>query len=88
MGTSIADAGPFVALAIIIWIQNAPEGIAAYKYMMAGKTAFNNNPKKALAAIGIVYIISHILGLIGLFYLQGMEYFISTILVLSSGGTF
>jgi hypothetical protein len=48
--------------------------------MMTGKTAFNNNPNKALAAIGIVYVIPIFLGLIGLFYLQGMEYVISTIL--------
>jgi hypothetical protein len=56
--------------------------------MMTGKTAFNNKPKKALAAIGIVYVIPILLGLIGLFYLQGMEYFISIILALSAGGIF
>jgi hypothetical protein len=54
--------------------------------MMTGKTALNNNPKKALAAIGIVYVIPIFLGSTGLFYLQGMEYFISTILTLSVGG--
>ncbi|MDP8906872.1 MAG: hypothetical protein M3M88_05070 [Thermoproteota archaeon] len=48
-------------------MQNAPEGIAVYKEMMAGKTAFNTNPKKALAAIGIVSVISIFLGLIGFF---------------------
>lgn len=57
MGASIAAAGPIVALAIIIGIQNVPEGIASYEEMMTGKTAFNNNPKKALAAIGIVSVI-------------------------------
>lgn len=56
--------------------------------MMTGKTAFNNNTRKALAAIGIVYVIPVYLGLIGLFYLQDMEYFISTILALSVGGVF
>ncbi len=55
---------------------------------MKPKTAFNNNPKKALAAIGIVSIIPIYLGLIGLFYLQGMEYVISIILALSAGGIF
>ncbi|MBA3977065.1 MAG: hypothetical protein H0X50_02565 [Nitrosopumilus sp.] len=88
MGASIAAAGPIVALAIITGIQNVPEGIAVYKEMMTGKTAFNNNPKKALAAIGIVSIIPIYLGLIGLFYLQGMEYVISIILALSAGGIF
>jgi hypothetical protein len=52
-------------------MQNVPEGIAAYKEMMTGKTAFNNNPKKALAAIGIVSVIPIFSGLIGLVYLQG-----------------
>lgn len=69
-------------------MQNAPEGIAAYKYMMAGKTAFNNNPKKAFSAIYMAYVISTSLRLIDLFYLQGMKYVISTILALSTGGIF
>ena len=73
---------------LLLEMQNVPEGIAAYKEMMTGKTAFNNNPKKALAAIGIVSVIPVFLGLIGLFYLQGMEYFISIILALSAGGIF
>ena len=88
MVASIAAAGPIVALAIIIGMQNVPEGIAAYKEMMTGKTAFNNNPRKALAAIGIVSVILVFLGLIGLFYLQGMEYVISPILALFAGGIF
>ena len=56
--------------------------------MMTGKTAFNNNPKKALGAIGIVSIIPIILGLVGLFYLQGMQFIISIILALSAGSIF
>ncbi len=90
IGASIAAsaAGPITALAVIIGIQNIPEGIASYKEMMTGKTAFNNNPKKALGAIGIVSIIPIILGLVGLFYLQGMQFIISIILALSAGGIF
>src|ERR671919_3135499 len=49
MGASIAAAGPAVALAVLIGIQNLPEGIASYREMMTGKTAFSNNPRKALA---------------------------------------
>jgi zinc transporter, ZIP family len=56
--------------------------------MMTGKTAFNNNPKKALGAIDIVSIIPIILGLVGLFYLLGMQFIISIILALSVGGIF
>jgi zinc transporter, ZIP family len=90
IGASIAAAasGPIIALAVIIGIQNIPEGIASYKEMMTGKTAFNDNPKKALGAIGVVSIIPIILGLVGLFYLQGMQFIISIILALSAGGIF
>jgi zinc transporter, ZIP family len=56
--------------------------------MMTGKTAFNNNPKKALGAIDIVSIIPIILGLVGLFYLLGMQFITSIILALSAGGIF
>ncbi|TVP40870.1 ZIP family metal transporter [Candidatus Nitrosocosmicus arcticus] len=88
IGASIAAAAPITALAVIIGIQNIPEGIASYKEMMTGKTAFNNNPKKALGSIGIVSIIPIILGLVGLFYLQEMQFIISIILALSAGGIF
>lgn len=90
IGASIAAAasGPIIALAVIIGIQNIPEGIASYKEMMTGKTAFNNNPKKALGAIGVVSVISIICGLVGLFYLQGMQFIISKIHAISAGGIF
>lgn len=47
MGASIAAGGPALALAILIGIQNVPEGIASYREMMTGKTAFNNNPRES-----------------------------------------
>ena len=86
IGASIA-AGPGLAIAILIGIQNIPEGIASYREMRSGKTAFSNS-KKALIAIGIVSIIPIILGLVGLFYLQGMTYVIGLTLALSAGGIF
>jgi ZIP family zinc transporter len=86
IGASIA-AGPGLAVAILIGIQNVPEGIASYREMRSGKTAFSNS-KKALIAIGIVSIIPIILGLISLFYLQGMTYIIGLTLALSAGGIF
>jgi zinc transporter, ZIP family len=86
IGASIA-AGPAFALALLIGIQNIPEGIAAYKEMRTGKTAFTNS-KKALYAIGIVSIMPVILGLGGLFFLQGLHYIIGLILALSAGGIF
>jgi zinc transporter, ZIP family len=77
-----------MALAILIGIQNVPEGIASYREMMTGKTAFKNNPRKALTAIGIVSVIPIFLGLVGLFYMQGMAEAIAIILSLSAGGIF
>lgn len=86
IGASVA-AGPAFAIALLIGIQNIPEGIAAYKEMRTGKTAFTNS-KKALYAIGIISIMPVILGLVGLFFLQGLHYIIGLILALSAGGIF
>jgi zinc transporter, ZIP family len=87
IGAAIAS-GPALALALLIGIQNVPEGIASYKEMMTGKTAFSNNPKKALAAAGVVSVIPVFLGLAGLFYLTGMKEAIAIIFGLSAGGIF
>jgi len=87
IGAAIAS-GPALALALLIGIQNIPEGIASYKEMMTGKTAFSNNPKKALAAVGLVSVIPIFLGLAGLFYLTGMKDAIAIIFALSAGGIF
>jgi zinc transporter, ZIP family len=87
IGAAIA-AGPALALALLIGIQNIPEGIASYKEMMTGKTAFSNNPKKALAAVGVISVIPVFLGLAGLFYLTGMKEAIAIIFAISAGGIF
>jgi zinc transporter, ZIP family len=86
IGASIA-AGPALAIALLIGIQNIPEGIAAYKEMRTGKTAFKDS-RRALYAIGVTSIIPVILGLIGLFFLQGLHYMIGLIFALSAGGIF
>ena len=87
IGAAIAS-GPALALALLIGIQNIPEGIASYKEMMTGKTAFSNNPKKALTPVGVVSVIPVFLGLAGLFYLTGMKDTIAIIFALSAGGIF
>ena len=86
IGASIASGSAF-AIALLIGIQNIPEGIAAYKEMRTGKTAFKDS-KTALYAIGVISIIPVILGLVGLFFLQGLEYMIGLILALSAGGIY
>lgn len=86
IGATLAGGTGFV-LAALIGIQNVPEGIASYREMRSGKTAFNN-PKKALTTIGIVAAMPVALGLVGLFYLHGMHHVVAWILGLSAGGIF
>jgi ZIP family zinc transporter len=88
IGASLAS-GTGLVIAVLIGIQNLPEGIASYREMMSSstKTAFNTD-RKALGAIGIVSIMPIILGLVGLFYLQGMGIVIAITLALSAGGIF
>jgi ZIP family zinc transporter len=87
IGAAVAS-GPYLALSLLIGVQNVSEGIASYREMMTGKTAFSDNPKKAFAATGIISIIPVILGLVGLIYLTGMKDVIAYILALSAGGIF
>ena len=87
IGAAVAS-GPYLALSLLIGIQNISEGIASYREMMTGKTAFSDNPKKAFAATAVISTIPIILGLIGLFYFQGMKELIAYILALSAGGIF
>lgn len=86
VGATLAGGTGF-ALASLIGIQNVPEGIASYREMISGKTAFSN-PRKALTAVGIVAAMPVGLGLLGLFYLQDMGHVVAAILALSAGGIF
>ena len=84
---ALVGSGSEFALAILIGIQNIPEGIASFKEMTSGTTAFKT-VKKALFAIGIVSVIPHLMGLKDYFYLQGMIQIISIVLAVSAGGIF
>ena len=72
IGAAIAS-GPALALALLIGIQNVPEGIASYREMMTGKTAFSNNPRKALAAVGMVSVVPIFFGISRPFLFNGYE---------------
>ena len=88
IGASVAAGAGFV-IALLIGIQNIPEGIASFREMTSGKTtAFGGSKRKALTAIGVVSVIPIILGLIGLFFVQGMQFVIALILAISAGGIF
>jgi zinc transporter, ZIP family len=51
-------------------------------------TAFRGRNGRALIAIGVVSVIPIFLGLIGLFYIQGMQVVIALTLAISAGGIF
>src|ERR671920_888232 len=88
IGASIAAGTGFV-IALLIGIQNVPEGIASYREMISGKTtAFGGSKRKALIAIGFVSVLPIVLGLIGLFFVQGMQVVIALTLAISAGGIF
>jgi ZIP family zinc transporter len=88
IGASIAGGAGFV-LALLIGIQNVPEGIASFREMTSGNTtAFSGSKRKALIAIGFVSVLPIILGLIGLFFVQGMQVVIALTLAISAGGIF
>jgi ZIP family zinc transporter len=88
IGASVAGGAGFV-IALLIGIQNVPEGIASFREMTSDKTsAFRGSKRKALIAIGFVSVIPIILGLIGLFFLQGMQGVIALTLAISAGGIF
>ncbi len=57
--------------------------------MTSGKTtAFRGSRRKAFIAIGIVSVIPIVLGLVGLFFIQGMQVVIALTLAISAGGIF
>ena len=87
VGASIAS-GAALAVAILIGIQNVPEGIASFKELTSGKSSFGGNKKKALMAIGTVSVIPIFLGLLGLFFFQGMKTVIAVTLAVAAGGIF
>jgi zinc transporter, ZIP family len=72
-------------IALLIGIKNVPEGIASFREMTSDKTtAFRGNKKKALIAIGLVSVMPIFLGLVGLFFMQGMDVIISLTLAISA----
>jgi zinc transporter, ZIP family len=88
IGASIAG-GTGLVLALLIGIQNVPEGIASYREMISGKTtAFGGSKRKGLIAIGFVSVLPIVLGLVGLFFFQGMQFVIALTLAISAGGIF
>jgi ZIP family zinc transporter len=87
IGAAVGSAGSAAALAILIGIQNVSEGIASFREMKESKSALKNT-RNIFIATAIISALPVILGLVGLFYMKGMDQIIGIILALSAGGIF
>jgi zinc transporter, ZIP family len=85
IGAAVGSMGSATALALLIGIQNITEGIAAFREMKESKSWLKQT-KHILFATATISIIPIIMGLIGLFYMQGMGQVIGIVLALSAGG--
>ena len=87
IGAAVGSMGSATALALLIGIQNITEGIAAFREMKESKSWLKQT-KHILFATATISIIPIIMGLMGLFYMQGMNQAIGIVLALSAGGIF
>jgi ZIP family zinc transporter len=87
IGAAVGSMGSAAALAILIGIQNVTEGVASFHEMKESNSPLNKI-KNIFIATAIISIIPVIMGLVGLFFMKGMETAIGIILALSAGGIF
>lgn len=69
-------------LALLIGLQNLPEGFNAYREVDAG----NGNPAKTLAVMGALVPLGPAAGLCGYFFLSAHPAMLGTIMLFASGG--
>lgn len=87
IGAAVGSMGSPVALALLIGIQNVTEGVASFHEMKESNSPLNKI-KNIFIATAIISIIPVIMGLVGLFFMKGMDTSIGIILALSAGGIF
>lgn len=87
IGAAVGSMGSAAALAFLIGIQNVTEGVASF-HEMKGSNSPLNKIKNIFIATAIISIIPIIMGLVGLFFMKGMDTPIGIILALSAGGIF
>jgi zinc transporter, ZIP family len=87
IGAAVGSVGSAVALALLIGIQNVTEGVASFHEMKESRSSLNKT-KNIFIAAAIISIIPIIMGIIGLFFMKGMDQVIGIILALSAGGIF
>ncbi|HKR74592.1 MAG TPA: hypothetical protein VJR94_10845 [Candidatus Nitrosocosmicus sp.] len=87
IGAAVGSMGSAAALAFLIGIQNVTEGVASFHEMKESNSPLNKIKNIFIATV-IISIIPIIMGLVGLFFMKGMDTPIGIILALSSGGIF
>ena len=87
IGAAVSSIGSAAALAILIGIQNVTEGVASFHEMKESNSPLKKI-KNIFIATAIISIIPIIMGLVGLFFMKGMNLPIGIILALSAGGIF
>lgn len=87
IGAAVGSMGSAAALAFLIGIQNVTEGVASFHEMKESNSPLHKI-KNIFIATAIISIIPVIMGLVGLFFMKGMETSIGIILALSAGGIF
>lgn len=87
IGAAVGSIGSAAALAILIGIQNVTEGVASFHEMKESNSPLKKI-KNIFIATAIISIIPIIMGLVGLFFMKGMNLPIGIILALSAGGIF
>lgn len=84
LGGLVASSSPIAPLlALLIGLQNLPEGFNTYREIICTKEC---SPKKALSFMSKLVIIGPIAGLIGFFFLSEHQAILSAIMLFASGG--
>lgn len=84
LGGLVASYSPTAPLlALLIGLQNLPEGFNAYRELVPRK---ENSPKKTLLSMSALVVIGPVAGLSGYFFLSGHQAILGAIMLFASGG--
>ena len=84
LGGLVASSSPIAPLlALLIGLQNLPEGFNSYREIICTKEC---SPKKALSFMSKLVIIGPISGLIGFYFLSEYQVILAAIMLFASGG--
>ena len=84
LGGLVASGSPVAPLlALLIGLQNLPEGFNAYRELVSRK---ENSPKKTLLSMCALVVIGPVAGLSGFFFLSEHQAILGAIMLFASGG--